>query len=81
MWTGNKVLDELRNKAALSSTGCITVSIEQLNSILPAKYKSSTEMEIDKTDIIMKWLSDNKYVSRAEIVNYEVAKDLLKRLT
>lgn len=35
LWTGNEPLDALRSKAAASSTGCITVSIEELNSILP----------------------------------------------
>lgn len=36
-WTGNGVLDKLRNKAALSPTGTIKVSIEELNRIIP-KY-------------------------------------------
>ena len=37
IWTGNKKLDELREKASRSSTGVISVTIEDLNQILPIK--------------------------------------------
>ena len=33
MWSGIQSLDELRSKAAASGTGCISVSIEELNSV------------------------------------------------
>lgn len=33
LWTGIKALDEIRNKAASSGSGCVTVSIEELNKI------------------------------------------------
>ena len=38
MWTGNKPLDNLRSKAAASVTGVISVSMEDLNEILPIVY-------------------------------------------
>ena len=45
MWTGNKALDDLRNKAASSPTGVIEVSVEQLNKILPSKFRTREEAE------------------------------------
>ena len=41
IWTGNKELDRLRSKAAASPTGCITVSIGELNKILPIRYDNT----------------------------------------
>ena len=33
LFCGIRILDELKSKAAASNTGCITVSIEELNAI------------------------------------------------
>lgn len=39
LWTGNKVLDDMRSKAAASATGVITVSIEELNRIIEPRHR------------------------------------------
>lgn len=46
IWTGNEALDKLRNRAALSPTGIISVSIEELNSILPASLRECAKREV-----------------------------------
>ena len=47
MWTGNNELDRLRSKAAASDTGCISVSIDELNAVLPIGADNHIRVVLD----------------------------------